>query len=326
MQHLTLAQRYKIETLLETGCRISDIADHLQVHRSTVYREINRNREADVYTASEASDLRRKRYKGQKMKIVGQVAARIRRLLKEEQWSPEQIAGEGKVNGRVQVSHETIYRFIYREAAAGGNLHTHLRRRKKKRQKRGTQYKKRGQIPDRVSIEQRPEIAGRKEEIGHLEGDTMVGKDGSGRIVTLVDKRTMFLMAFLLPSGHAKITAEAIIALLKKRKIPWKTLTLDNGKEFSEHKEVTRQTGVSVYFCHPYASYERGLNENHNGLLRQYFPKNQSFSKVTQRDLDIAVAKLNNRPRKTLAFLSPIQELARIKKMERDQNFVAIPS
>ena len=103
-------------------------------------------------------------------------------------------------------------------------------------------------------------------------------------------------------------------------------MPLDNGKEFSVHKEITRQTGVSVYFCHPYASYERGLNENHNGLIRQYFPKNQSFSEVTQRDLDMAVAKLNNRPRKTLGFLSPNQELARIKKLERDHNFVAIPS
>jgi IS30 family transposase len=323
MQHLTLEQRYKIEALVKAGFRIEDIADHIQVHRSTVYREIKRNKGAEGYKAAQASELRIKRYKGQKMKIVGQVAARIRRLIGEEQWSPEQIAGEGKLKGRVQVSHETIYRFIYREAASGGDLYAHLRMRKKKRQKRGNKYKKRGQIPDRVSIEQRPEIAGLKEEIGHLEGDTVVGKDASGRIVTLVDKRTMFLMAFLMPSGHAPITAKAIIYLLKKRKIPWKTLTLDNGKEFSEHKEITRQTGVSVYFCHPYASYERGLNENHNGLLRQYFPKNQSFSKVTQRDLDIAVAKLNNRPRKTLGFLSP---LARIKKLERDQNFVAIPS
>jgi transposase, IS30 family len=233
MQHLTLEQRYKIESLQAAGIRVVDIAEQVQVHKSTIYRELKRNGGAAGYKAKRASEIRLSRYKGQTMKIVGPTAARIRRQLMEDQWSPEQIAGVAKLNGQVQVSHETIYRFIYRDAASGGHLYAQLRRQKKKRQKRGAKYKTRGQIPDRVSIEHRPKVAALKEEIGHLEGDTVVGKDGSGRIVTLVDKKTMLLMAFLLPGGQAKITAKAIISMLKKRKIPWKTLTLDNGKEFT---------------------------------------------------------------------------------------------
>ena len=124
-------------------------------------------------------------------------------------------------------------------------------------------------------------------------------------------------MACLLPSGHAKPTADAIIHLLKKRKIPWKSLTVDNGKEFSEHEYISQEAKVDVYFCHPYASYERGLNENHNGLLRQYFPKNQSFENLKQTDLQQAVRKINNRPRKSFGFLSPVQYLATKKKNER---------
>jgi transposase, IS30 family len=324
MQHLTLAQRYKIETLLGEGVPVRTIAERIQVHRSTVHREIRLYKTCSGYKAEAASILRKSRYKGAKRKISGTVEARIKRRLIKDQWSPEQIAGHAKRVGQVQVSHETIYQFIHRDAEEGGTLYLHLRHRKKKRQMRSNTYKRRGQIRDRISIEERPLIANEKVEVGHLEGDTMVGKDGSGRILTLVDKKTMFTMAFLLPSGQAKITAEAIIALLKKRKIPWKTLTLDNGKEFADHKQIKEKTGVSIYFCHPYASYERGLNENHNGLLRQYFPKNQSFASLSQRDVEVALAKLNNRPRKSLGYLSPIQELARIKKQERSQKTVAI--
>lgn len=149
------------------------------------------------------------------------------------------------------MSHEAIYQFIYQDAELGGILFKNLRQQKKKHQKRSNKYKRRGQIPDRISIEKRPQIADEKVELGHLEGDTVLGKDSSGPIVTLVDKKTMFMMAYLLPTGHAKLTAEAIIHLLKKRKIPWKSLTVDNGKEFSEHKHISQKAGIDVYFCHP---------------------------------------------------------------------------
>jgi IS30 family transposase len=326
MRHLTLEQKYQIQILLNENHSVDQISQRLIVHRSTIYREIRRNSVDEIYQACEAEKKRKSRYKGQKKKIIGNVAKRVERLLKQEQWSPEQIAGKGKKDGCIPISHEAIYQYIFKDAANGGDLFTHLRWGRKKRQKRSSSHKYRGQIKNRVSIEHRPEAANTKAELGHLEGDTVVGKNKSGRILTIVDRRTMFMFAFLLKSGHAKITADAIIRILKKRKIPWKTLTVDNGKEFSDHTRITTNSKVPVYFCNPYASYERGLNENHNGLLRQYFPKNQSFEGLTQAKLDIVVNKINSRPRKTFGFVSPKKELAQIKKLERKANIVAILS
>lgn len=326
MRHLTLEQKYQIQILLNENHSADQISQRLSVHRSTIYREIKKNSVDGIYKASQAEKKRKSRYKGQKKKIIGNVAKRIERLLKQEQWSPEQIAGKGQKDGCIPISHEAIYQYIFRNAAGGGDLFTHLRWGRKKRQKRGSSHKYRGQIRDRVSIEQRPEAANTKTELGHMEADTIVGKDNSGRILTIIDRRTMFMFAFLLKSGHAKITADAIIRILKKRKIPWKTLTVDNGKEFAEHIRITKDAKVPVYFCHPYASYERGLNENHNGLLRQYFPKNQSFEGLTQAQLDRVVDKINSRPRKTFGFVSPKKELAQIKKSERKAKNVAILS
>lgn len=326
MRHLTLEQKYQIQILLNADHSADQISARLQVHRSTIYREIKRNSVDGIYLASEAEEKRKSRYKGQKKKIIGNTAKRIERLLRHEQWSPEQIAGKGRKDGCFPISHEAIYQYILRDAANGGDLFSHLRWGRKKRQKRGSSYKYRGQIKDRVSIEHRPEAANARTELGHMEADTIVGKDNSGRILTIIDRRTMFMFAFLLKSGHAKITADAIIRMLKKRKIPWKTLTVDNGKEFAEHIRITKDAKVPIYFCHPYASYERGLNENHNGLLRQYFPKNQSFEGLSQAQLDRVVDKINSRPRKTFGFVSPKKELAQIKKMERKDKKVAILS
>ena len=326
MQQLSLEQRYQIQIWLAEGLGKKVICDRLQVHRSTVYREIKRNKSGPDYMADVAECKRKSRYKGQKMKLVGKVAARIRRLLVQEQWSPEQIVGAGKRAGRKSISHEAIYQFIYRDAQKGGSLFKHLRHRKKKRQKRSASYQTRGQIKDRISIEERPEKASLKIEFGHLEADTVVGKGHSGRIVTVVDKRSMMIKARLVPSGEAEIVTQALVSILKKWKIPPKSLTVDNGKEFAFHTLITAKTKVPIYFCHPYASYERGLNENHNGLLRQYFPKNECFTNYTQADLDRATQKLNNRPRKSLGYLSPKAYFAKTKKLERNQENVAIPS
>ena len=317
MQQLTLEQRYQIQVLRQQGLSCDQLARTLSVHRSTVFREVKRNKSEEGYQASKAESLRKGRYKGQKMKIVGKVASRIRRLLKEDQWSPEQIAGHGKLTSRKSISHEAIYQFIYRDTEAGGQLYKNLRHKNKKRQKRSGIYNTRGQIKDRVPIEERPAVACEKTEFGHLEGDTVIGKGHSGRIVTIVDKRSMMLGARIVENGEAHTVSKALIIMLKKWKIPPKSLTLDNGKEFADHINITHKTQVPIYFCHPYASYERGLNENHNGLLRQYFPKNQSFESITQSELDQAVKKLNDRPRKSLGFLSPIQYFSKTKKQER---------
>lgn len=303
MQQLNLEQRYKIQIWLAEGLSKKEISERLKVHRSTVYREINRNRKESAYSALLAETERKSRYKGQKMKIVGKVAARVRRLLVQQQWSLEQIAGKGKLEGRKPISHKAIYQFIYRDAQNGGCLHEHLRHRKKKRQKRSAAYKTRGQIKDRISIELRPKEADLKIEFGHLEADTVIGKGQTGRIVTVVDKRSMYMEARLVESGEAEIVTKALLSILKKMKIPPKSLTLDNGKEFDYHTQITSQLNVPIYFCHPYASYERGLNENHNGLLRQYFPKNEGFTNISQADLNRAIQKLNSRPRKTLGYL-----------------------
>jgi transposase, IS30 family len=324
MQQLNLKQRYQIQILMSDGLTKKAIAERLQIHRSTLFRELKRNQIGEVYHAEQAESQRKVRYKGQKMKIVGKVAARICRLLVKEQWSPEQIAGEGKLAGRKPISHEAIYQFIYRDAQNAGSLFEHLRHRKKRRQKRSAAYNYRGQIKGRISIEQRPKAAEEKIEFGHLEADTVVGKGHSGRIVTVVDKRSMRIEARLVASGEAEIVTKALISILKKWKIPPKSLTVDNGKEFAYHTKITEKTKVPIYFCHPYASYERGLNENHNGLLRQYFPKNQCFSAYTQADLDQAIHKLNNRPRKSLGFLSPNAYFSKTKKLERNPRNVAL--
>ena len=205
------------------------------------------------------------------------------------------------------ISPETIYRHIWADKQAGGGLYNHLRRQGKKYDKRRNGKSTRGQIKNRVSIDDRPEIVDDKVRVGDWEIDTMIGKGHSGALVTVVERSTNFTVAAQVNSKCAADVTKATIVLLTPFMPLVHTITADNGKEFSYHDQIANALDVEVYFAHPYSSWERGLNENTNGLLRQYFPKGTDLKKVSQEEVDKAVVRLNTRPRKGLEFKTPKQ-------------------
>jgi len=225
-------------------------------------------------------------------------------------WPPEVIAQKLLIDypneQRMRISHETIYRWIYLDATHGGDLHAHLRRRHKRRRKQTRYGSGRRFIQGRVSITERPSVVGTRERYGDWEGDTVAGAKGSGHIATLVERKTRFLMAAKLSNKKAVTMTEA--STLSFQGIPQplrQTLTLDNGKEFAQFKELEQRTGLSVFFADPYAAWQRGTNENTNGILRFYFPKGSDFQKISDEDLQAVVTRINNRPRKCLNYRSP---------------------
>jgi len=209
-------------------------------------------------------------------------------------------------NDCMRISLETIYQWIYLDAGQGGELYTHLRRHHKKRRKQKRYGSGHGLIPGRVSISERPKIVDHRERFGDWEGDTVEGAKGSGGIASHVERKSRYLIAAKLPDKTAStLTSESTKAFWRVPKVMRKTLTVDNGKEFSQFKKLEEKTGLTIYFADPYAAWQRGLNENTNGLLRQYFPKGMNFMKVTDKNLALAVKKLNHRPRKCLNYQTP---------------------
>jgi IS30 family transposase len=198
----------------------------------------------------------------------------------------------------------TIYSFIQKDKAPGGDLHKHLRHRKPYKRRTGS-LEARGQIIGRTSIEERPSIVDKKIRIGDWEADTVIGKSHKGVLVTLADRVSKKTLIAYVPSKHAEIVKDAIIKLLKSEKAYLHTITFDNGKEFAYHAKLKKALGADSYFAHPYCSWERGLNENHNGLIRQYLPKGMELNKVTQKEIRAIQNKLNNRPRKLLDYKTP---------------------
>ena len=234
---------------------------------------------------------------------IFEVKARLK-----EYHSPEQIAGRLKREGRARISHETIYQMIYSDHAGLREYQQYLRQGRGKRRKRGGCNGKRGQIVGRVGIEERPAIADAKTEIGHWESDTMIGGNHHGVIVTHVDKASKFLVAGLgknkTSSEINNVTLELFREISDER---LKTMTFDNGKEFSGHAELSEKLKLSCYFATPYHSWERGLNEHTNGLLRQFFPKQTNFRTVKPEALEKAVMLINQRPRKSLDYKTPFE-------------------
>ena len=198
----------------------------------------------------------------------------------------------------------TIYSFIQEDRGSGGDLHKHLRHRKLYKRRTGS-LEARGQIIGRVSIEERPPIVDKKIRIGDWEADTVIGKSHKGVLVTLADRVSKKTLIACVPSKHAEIVKDAIIKLLKSEKAYLHTITFDNGKEFAYHAKLKKVLGADNYFADPYCSWERGLNENHNGLIRQYLPKGMELNKVTQKEIRAIQNKLNNRPRKLLDYKTP---------------------
>jgi IS30 family transposase len=210
-----------------------------------------------------------------------------------------------KLEKAITISHECIYKHIYRDKDQGGKLVKYLRCQKVRRKRYASGQERRGTLKNRVSIEQRPAVVDKRSRIGDWEGDTVIGKAHKGVLVTLVERKSRYTLACHLKSRHSALVSEAVIELLRPHKRYCKTLTFDNGKEFADHEFMARCLGAKVYFAHPYCSWERGLNENHNGLLRQFFPKKSSLLKVTQDEVNDAVYNLNHRPRKCLGYRTP---------------------
>ena len=318
--HLTENDRYVIGHLSISDFSIREIARRINRHHTTVSRELKRNDDTiyadNVYwhdwTHPEALE-RRHRARHQRRRSNHRLVKYVKRKLRDD-WSPEIIAQRLKIDypddDEMRVSHETIYRWIYLEAKAGGTLYHHLRRRRKKRRRQRRYGSGRRFIPGRVSISERPAIVESRKRFGDWEGDTIEGKKSTGYMATHVERKSRYLIAAkLLHKKAESLNQKSIKVFWRIPKKMRKTLTVDNGKEFARFKEIEDKTGLTVYFADPYSAWQRGTNENTNGLLRQYFPKGTDFRNVTEEDLAFAVKKLNHRPRKCLGYQSPHEVL-----------------
>lgn len=314
--HLALKERYVIYHLVLCGLSLREIGRRLNRHHTTINREIKRNRPtyADdaVYWDGAAQDFANERKCKPRhcRRHSNQPLVRyIRRKILAD-WSPEEITGRLQIdypnNDDMRISHDTIYRWIYVDAHNGGDLFKHLRRRHKKRRKQKRFGAGRGLIPGRVSIHERPPAVDQRSRFGDWEGDSVEGKKGSGGIATHVERNSRYLIASKLIDKTAQtMTMSSIKAFYRIPKLMRKTLTVDNGKEFAKFKRLEEKTGLAIYFADPYAAWQRGLNENTNGLIRQYFPKGSDFRNISSEILSSTVKKLNHRPRKCLDYQTP---------------------
>ena len=303
--HLTQDERSQIYAYKTTGMSHDKIALSLGRNKSTISREFIRNTGGKGYRPKQAHQLAAERLKiaYKATTITDHIISIVEEKIRLD-WSPEQVSGRLLKEDNISISHETIYQHILKDKKAGGDLYTHLRCQKKRRKRYGTKaHDKRGQIKDRVSIEKRPRVVDEKSRKGDWEGDLVIGKNHKRALVTLVDRKTKKIKIALVESKEAEGVEKAVTNLLKRETSY--TITFDNGKEFSNHKEMAQNTGAKIYFAHPYSSWERGLNENSNGLARQYFPKGSSFKDITHDDVAKVENILNNRPRKTLRYATP---------------------
>lgn len=307
-KQLTQEERYQIYALMKANHNQKDIANILGRSASSISREIKRNKGLKGYRPKQAQRLmlHRRTMASKSIKITGVVKGWIEDLLFQD-LTPEQIAGRLALEGKIQLHHESIYRYIYQDKANGGHLYQKLTRACKKYKKRYGSYDKRGQLVNRISIDERPDIVDSKSRIGDWEGDTVIGKGRKNAFVTMVERKTLFTVVKRIESKHADITADALIASMMYLKASVHTITLDNGKEFAQHERIGNALDASVYFAHPYSSWERGINENTNGLLRRYFPKGTDFMMLSEEEIQTAVNKLNHRPRKTRGYKTPYE-------------------
>jgi IS30 family transposase len=311
--HLNYLKRCQILALWKAGFSQTQIAEELGVHKSTICREFKRNitfvrtklgywTYKPDYAQGYAND--RRAAKRHYYKFTEEVAQFVREKLLQD-WSPEQISGYAKRWELFSISHERIYQFLIEDKKKGGDLYTHLRSKNKKYRKRYGSNKRFGSIKDRIFIDDRPEVVDEKNRIGDWEIDTIIGKGHKQAIVTIVERFSKYMVMKKIVNKNASLTEKAVIELLGHQKEKVHTITSDNGSEFANHKEISKSLDINFYFAHPYSSWERGLNENTNGLVRQYLKKGCEFTHVTDESLAIIAAKLNNRPRKTLGYKSP---------------------
>ena len=301
---LTYEQRYQIAILKKAGHFQVEIAKLIGVNKSTVSRELRRNHGRRGYRPNQAHRLALERRVNKVITfITAEQWQRIELLLKKE-WSPEEIGARLRMEGGRFVSHEWIYQYIYTDKANGGDLYTFLRCQKKRKKRYGSNNR-RGKIPNRIGIEKRPSIVDKKGRIGDWEGDTIIGKGHKGAIVSLVERKSKYTLLEKVAGKKAGLVANAEIRLLTPFKDRVHTVTKDNGLEFCDHVRVAKALEADMFFANPYASWERGLNENTNGLVRQYIPKSRKFNTVSHQEIDFIMHRLNHRPRKMLGYKTP---------------------
>ena len=310
-KHLSLEERYYIETALKKGDSQNMIAKALNRSQGTISKEISRNKGERGYRYKQADRFANARHKEKpkNIKMTDEIKLFIKEQLESNQGSPEQIVGRLKKVQNISLHHESVYRYIIQDKRDGGELYLHLRHKQKPYRKRygsASTNSAKG-IPDRVDIDERPEIINNRQRVGDWEGDTVIGAKHKGAIVTLDERVSKLRLALPMVGKFATHTKEAIIELLEPIKPFVKSITFDNGKEFAMHKDMASSLECDTYFAKPYHSWERGQNENANGLLRQYFPKGMSFVDIARKEVIEAVHKLNSRPRKCLNYATPYE-------------------
>ena len=308
--HLSNEERYFIHVSLREGKTKALIAKSLNRHPSTIGREIRRGMwprsiiycyEWGVFWHRE-----RKKWRNRKRnrKITPEIGCMIEHLIRSY-LSPEQVSNYLKLHHQIRISHETIYKYIFSDPQRKKILRPFFRQLHKNRRKKYGSGARASNIPNRVPITERPAIVEEKQRIGDWESDTVIGSDRKSALVTVVERKTLFTVSKKVSRKTAKAVSQAIIDLLKPHKALVHTLTFDNGSEFTKHERIAKALEAKTYFAQPYASWERGLNENTNGLLRQYFPKKTDFSVINWREIKQRVFQLNNRPRKTMGYRTP---------------------
>ena len=312
-QQLTIEDRYTLSALRMQDYSVAKIAEAIGRHRSTIYRELNRNKNkrSGGYVAPEAdSRTRGRRRRSRRNRHYTEDDFKIVRKFLHKDWSPEQIAGyiKRKKLMKRKMSHETIYQYIWRDRHNGGSLWKHLRQSPKLRRKRYKAYDSRGRLANKRHISERPASVETRKEFGHWEIDTVMGRGSSDCIVTLVERKTGYVMIGELPDRTTDSLNMKTKMLIRRDRFKFKTITADNGTEFNQYDKIEMGTGVKFYFANPYHSWERGTNENTNGLIRQYLPKGKSMASLTQAECDEIAYQLNTRPRKRLNYKTPLEK------------------
>jgi transposase, IS30 family len=306
---LTSEERYRLSACRAQGLNQAQIARQLGRHRSTIGREVKRNssRADGNYRPSKAIERtngRRSRSR-RNQRFTLEELHRVEALLRQ-QWSPEQVAGFLRKEQLLRISHETIYRHVWHDRRCGGTLHQHMRGARKRRfRKRYRSYDSRGRLAGKRHISERPaQVFGRRQ-IGHWEIDTVMGHGNQHCIVSLVERKTGYVLIGKLKARTAQQLNQRTIRLAKRHAEHFRTITADNGTEFHSYPAIERALGLQFYFTTPHHAWERGTNENTNGLIRQYLPKRTSMASLTQHDCNVIAHKLNTRPRKRLDFRTP---------------------
>ena len=309
-KHLTLEERYHIQAYKEAGYTQDSIAKKLGVAPSTISRELQKNSSKihKRYTATKADQVASDRRMYASRKSNKKMDKRVEKIITKnlwKDWSPEQISARSKLTDNIDISFVRIYQFIEQDRQEGGDLYTHLRFYHTGHRRARYGSKNKGRIKDRVSISQRDEIVDDKSRIGDWEIDTIVGAHQKGAITTVVERKTSLVRISIPTSKKAVEIENETIRIMLPLKDKIHTITSDNGLEFSNHKDISQALDYKHYFCHPYSSWERGLNEYTNGLIRQYIPKGTSFNDITPEYIKMIEDKLNNRPRKALNWKTP---------------------